>query len=61
MPFVIDKTKDPLYKEAKEEWFERGQLEEKRAIARSMLLNNLPLETIIKVTNLSKEEIEKLS
>ena len=38
-----------------------GKFEEKRAIARSMLLNNLPIETIIKVTNLSKEDIEKLN
>ena len=75
MPFVIDKTKDPLYKEAKEEWFERGvekgieqglykgklegQMEEKRAIATS-LLEILDDKTISQRVGLSLQEVKKL-
>ena len=34
--------------------------EEKIEIAKNMLKDNLPVETIVKYTGLSKEEIEKL-
>lgn len=34
--------------------------EEKIAISKNMLKSNLPIQTIIKYTGLSKEEIEKL-
>ncbi len=37
-----------------------GELQEKRKIAKSMLEENIPIETISKITGLSQEEIKKL-
>jgi predicted transposase/invertase (TIGR01784 family) len=37
-----------------------GKIEEKQAIAKSMLAENLPLELIIKLTGLTEEEIQNL-
>ena len=45
---------------AKEQGEEKGKIAEKFSIAKSMLKENLPIETIIKVTGLSKEDLEKL-
>ncbi len=39
---------------------EEGILEEKKIVAKNMLENGLDIEMIVKCTNLSKEEIEKL-
>jgi predicted transposase YdaD len=39
----------------------RGKAEERLAIARNMLELELPLETIIKATGLSSDEIKKLA
>ena len=65
MPFIIEKERDPLYKdglqkgEARGE--ERGSYETKIAIAKALLKQNVDIEVIIKSTGLSKKEVEKLS
>jgi len=38
----------------------RGRAEGKAEVAKAMLKNNLPVETIMACTGLSKEEIQKL-
>ncbi|WP_341791691.1 hypothetical protein [Rickettsia endosymbiont of Gonocerus acuteangulatus] len=38
----------------------RGKAEEKIIMAKEMIKEKLPLETIIRITKLTKEEIEKL-
>lgn len=40
--------------------YEHGKEEEKRKIAKSMREENIPIETISKITGLSQEEIKKL-
>ncbi len=55
MPFVIDKVRDPFYKEG----IEKGKLEEQRAIAIS-LLDILDDKTISQKVGLKLEEVEKL-
>lgn len=45
---------------AKEEGKEEGKIEEKRAIAKNLLKENLDIHLIAQATGLSKEEIEKL-
>ena len=47
-------------KEAKEEGIAEGQKEKSIEIARKMLENDMDIDTISKLTNLSKLEIEKL-
>lgn len=47
-------------KEGKKEGRKEGRKEEKVKIARQLLQMEMPIEQIIKVTELSKEEIEKL-
>ena len=37
-----------------------GRLEEKKAIVKNSLENNLDIETIAKITNLSIEEVQKI-
>ncbi len=63
MPFVIEKERDPFYKEGIEKGiekgFEKGKLEEQRAIAIS-LLDILDDETIAKKVGLKLSEVEKL-
>ena len=66
---VIDLERLPSYEIGLEKGIEKGKLEgklegqkeEKQAIAKSMLLNNLDIDLIEEVTKLSKEEIESLS
>ena len=55
MPFVIDKVKDPFYKEG----IEKGKLEEQRAIAIS-LLDILDDATISQKVGLKIQEVKKL-
>ncbi len=38
----------------------KGKAERDREIARTMLIEGLPIELIVKITQLSKEEIEQL-
>ena len=49
---IFDAGKDIGKKEGKEEG--------KKEIAKSMLKEKMPIETIIKITKLSREEIEKI-
>jgi hypothetical protein len=37
-----------------------GKKEEKKETAKAMLKEKIPIETIMKITELTKEEIEKL-
>ena len=39
---------------------QEGEIKKQIEIAKNMLKDNLPIQTIIKYTGLSKEEIEKL-
>jgi len=55
MPFVIDKVRDPFYKEG----IEKGKLEEQRAIAIS-LLDVLDDKTISEKVGLDLKEVRKL-
>ena len=57
---IFDAGKDIGRKEGKEEGKEEGKKEEKKEIAKSMLKEKMPIETIMKVTKLSREEIEKI-
>ena len=63
MPFVIDKFKDPFYKEGIEKGIEKGKLEgrleEQRAIAIS-LLDILDDKTISQKVGLNIKEVKKL-
>ncbi len=63
MPFVIEKERDPFYKEGIEKGiqkgFEQGKLEEQRAIAIS-LFDILDDETIAKKVGLKLSEVKKL-
>ncbi len=63
MPFVIDKVKDPFYKEGIEKGIEKGKIagkqEEQRAIAIS-LLDILDDKTMSQKVGLSLEEVKKL-
>jgi predicted transposase YdaD len=52
MPFILDREIDPLYQEGKE----KRNIE----IAKNMLKQNLTVDTIVTVTGLSKEVVERL-
>jgi len=60
MPFILDREIDPLYREGVEEGKIEAEKQTKIKIAKSMLKQNIDIEVIIKSTELSKEEIEKL-
>ena len=76
MPFVIEKTKDPLYKEGIEvgiekgiqkgiekgiqKGIEKGKEEERIAFVKSLLKLNMDIDFIEKATGFSKERIEKI-
>ena len=47
-------------KEGIEKGIEKGKKEEKKETAKAMLKKNIPIETIMEITELTKEEIEKL-
>ncbi len=67
MPFVIEKSRDPFYKEGMQKGMQKGiqkglvqgKLEEQRAIAIS-LLDILDDETISKKVGLKLSEVKKL-
>jgi len=64
MPFILDKEIDPLYNEGVEKGIEKGrkeaQKETKIKIAKEMLKQNLPIDTIVLVTGLKNEMIKEL-
>jgi len=61
MPFVIEKTKDPLYKEGLligvEKGIEKGNQEAKLNIAKKALMQSIDIDTIIMITGLDREKI----
>ena len=61
MPFVIEKTKDPLYKEGLligvEKGIEKGNQEAKLNIAKKALIQGIDIDTIIMITGLDREKI----
>jgi len=68
MPFIIEKERDPLYKDGLQKGIEQGQEEglkkveeTKHSIARKMLKEKLDITLIAEITGLSTEEIEKLA
>lgn len=50
-----------IYDHGFSQGIEQGSFNEKIAIAKNMLMNNMDVETIVKLTGISKEEVEKLS
>ncbi len=63
MPFIIEKERDPLYKDGLEVGIEKGlkKLDEtKIAIAKALLKERVDIDVIVKSTGLSREEIEAL-
>ena len=54
------KVHNTLIGEAKEEGFETGSYQEKLQIAKNMILENMGIEIIARVTGLTKREIEGL-
>lgn len=56
MPIDIDITETYFYKQGEQ----RGKLEEKLAVAKVMLSDEMPIEQIIKFTGLSLEQIQDL-
>ncbi len=64
MPFIIEKERDPLYKDGLEAGIERGlekgSKEAKIAIAKALLKQNVDFEVIAKSTGLSREKVEKM-
>ena len=64
MPFIIEKERDPLYKDGLEKGIEKGiqegSNETKIAIAKALLKQKIDIEVIVKSTGLSKEVVEKL-
>ncbi len=64
MPFIIEKERDPLYKDGFRQGEKQGMKkvkETKIAIAKTLLKQGVDIEIIIKSTGLSKKEIEKLN
>ncbi len=63
MPFIIEKERDPLYKDGLQQGIEKGLekvSETKIAIAKALLKQKVDIEVIVKSTGLLKEEVEKL-
>ncbi len=68
MPFIIEKERDPLYKDGLEvgmekgleKGIEKGKKEQMVASAKKMLAQKLDIDLIAQVTSLSIEEIKKL-
>jgi predicted transposase/invertase (TIGR01784 family) len=56
IPFILDREIDPLYREGKQ----KAEKETKLAVAKNMLKQNLSVDTIVTVTGLSKEVVERL-
>jgi len=60
MPFILDKEIDPLYKEGVEKGKIEAEKQTKIKIAKNMLKQNIDIEVVVKSTDLSKEELEKI-
>ncbi len=63
MPFIIEKERDPLYKDGLEKGLEKGMekvSETKNAIAKALLKKQIDIEVIAESTGLSKEEINTI-
>ena len=56
MPFIIEKERDPLYKDGLKE----GSKETKISIVKALLKQKIDIDVIVKSTGLSREEIEKI-
>ncbi|RUM64409.1 MAG: hypothetical protein DSZ05_07475 [Sulfurospirillum sp.] len=59
MPFIIEKERDPLYKDGLEKGLEKVK-ETKIAIAKALLKQNIDIDVIAKSTGITKKELEKL-
>ena len=57
----IEKGRQEGIEQGRQEGIEQGKELEKLKIAKSMLKEDVPMETIIKITELSKEEILSLT
>ena len=57
---IFDAGKDIGRREGKEEGIEIGKEQTQKEIVKTMTKEKMPIETIMKVTKLSREEIEKL-
>lgn len=57
---IFDAGKDIGFKDGIEKGIKQGKEKEQKEIVKSMLKEKLPIETIIKITKLSKIEIEKI-
>ena len=64
MPFIIEKAKDPLYKEGMEigieEGIEKGAQQERIALTKSLLKLGVDIKIIKEATGFSEEKIEKI-
>jgi len=65
MPFIIEKERDPLYKDGLqkgiEKGIEKGQKDREISIAKAMLEQNMDIALIVKVTGLCEKEVKKLA
>lgn len=57
---IFDAGKDIGRQEGKEEGIEIGKKQKQKEIVKTMTKEEMPIETIMKVTKLSREEIEKI-
>jgi predicted transposase/invertase (TIGR01784 family) len=63
MPFIIEKERDPLYKDGLQKGVEEGleKVKEREiAIAKKMLKQDMSIEMISKLTGLLEKEVKKL-
>jgi predicted transposase/invertase (TIGR01784 family) len=60
MPFIIEKERDPLYKDGLQKGVEKGQKEREISIAKKMLKQDISVEMIVKLTGLLEKEVKKL-
>ena len=57
---IFDAGKDIGFKDGIEKGIKQGKEKEQKEIVKSMLKEKIPIETIMKITKLSKEKIEKI-
>ncbi len=60
MPFIIEKAKDPLYKEGMEIGIEEGAQQERIALTKSLLKLDVDIKIIKEATGFREEKIEKI-
>jgi predicted transposase YdaD len=60
MPFIIEKERDPLYKDGLQKGVEKGQKEREISITKKMLKQDISVEMIVKLTGLLEKEVKKL-